>query len=477
MHVGQLMMNHTKGKAKAWLLEEYRGEHRWSHIMRMMKKRFVTKSRQEDLVAKFFDCIQRNRSLDTYRDEFRRLARTAGVSEYIKILRYKQGLSSTQLLHLLKTKSFETLNELIEASRTLNPSETGKPTEKGGNKGNKMSTPSAEKKIDIVKCTSLQCTEKGHTKERCWMLHSELQPEWIKDSRKRKGKGAAGVSKTSEGGKTDKPWPDAAISSVDNWVFDSGTAANTIYFQAQNEKESLPATYLIKNVSFVRENDIEIATTFFDEGADFCGISAEFVEKVNWGQYVTDAGSMAVTYANGKIKSVRNQTIRLTVFVDNVPGHSTEFQVCHIPNNSELMLGAPWKRARNAVIDWDTDRIYTKEEFIEESLKHLNPPEQARDKTNYPFCRRFGETKVIKMKQADKLVRKKDVEFIAVIPPETVNALYNEMVGASKVAAAHGMSTGKSDKAQRQQGTGMHSFKDNPGYDLLQAFEHIFRLS
>ncbi|KAG3078756.1 hypothetical protein PI125_g20890 [Phytophthora idaei] len=165
MRVGQLMVNHAKGKAKAW-----------------------------------------NRSLDTYRDELRRLTRTAGVSEYIKILRCKQGLSSTQLLHLLKTKSFETLDELIEASRTLNPSEAGKPTEKGGNKGNKMSTPSAEKKTDIVKCTSLQCTENGHTKERCWMLHPEPQPEWLKDSHKRKGKGAAGVSKTSEGGETDKLW-------------------------------------------------------------------------------------------------------------------------------------------------------------------------------------------------------------------------------------------------------------------------------
>ncbi|KAG3067426.1 hypothetical protein PI124_g21261 [Phytophthora idaei] len=78
------------------------------------------------------------------------------------------------------------------------------------------------------------------------------------------------------------------------------------------------------------------------------------------------------------------------------------------------------------------------------------------------------------MKLADKLVRKKDVEFIAVIPPETVNAFYNEMVGASNVAAAHGTSTGESDKAQRQQDTGMHSFKDNPGFDLLQEFAHIF---
>eukprot|EP00644_Phytophthora_capsici_P015359 jgi/Phyca11/113290/e_gw1.24.477.1 len=174
------MMNHTKGKAKAWLLQEYQGEHRWSHIIRKMKKR--------------------NRSLDMYSDEFRRLARTAGVSEYIKILRFKQGLSSTQLLHLLKTKTFDTLDGLIEASRTLNPRESGKPTEKGGAKSTKTSKPSFEKKSDPAKCTSSRCTEKGHTKDRCWMLHPDLQPQWLKDSQKKKGKGAAGVSKTSVGG-------------------------------------------------------------------------------------------------------------------------------------------------------------------------------------------------------------------------------------------------------------------------------------
>ncbi|KAK1940030.1 hypothetical protein P3T76_008353 [Phytophthora citrophthora] len=115
VRVGELMMNHTKGKAKSWLLQEYHGDQRWSSIVRRMKQRFVTKSRQEDLVAQCFDCVQGNRSLDTYNGEFRRLARTAGVSEYIKVLRYKQGLSSMQLVHLLKAKTFSTLGELMEA--------------------------------------------------------------------------------------------------------------------------------------------------------------------------------------------------------------------------------------------------------------------------------------------------------------------------------------------------------------------------
>jgi hypothetical protein len=45
--VGQLMMNHTKGKPKAWLLQEYTGEWRWSCIAKKMRQRFLTKSREE----------------------------------------------------------------------------------------------------------------------------------------------------------------------------------------------------------------------------------------------------------------------------------------------------------------------------------------------------------------------------------------------------------------------------------------------
>ncbi|EGZ18929.1 hypothetical protein PHYSODRAFT_332657 [Phytophthora sojae] len=181
--VGELMMNHTQGKAKDWFLREYHGEQRWSHIIRKMKQRF----------------------LDTYNDEFRRLARTAGVSEYIKILRYKQGLSSVQLLHLLKTKSFDTLDELIEASRTLNPREVARSNDKSS-KSSKSFPPKQDKKMDAAKCTSSWCTEKGHTKERCWMLHPELKPKWLKDNNKNKGKGAAAVSKTNAESEEKKLW-------------------------------------------------------------------------------------------------------------------------------------------------------------------------------------------------------------------------------------------------------------------------------
>ncbi|OWY99690.1 hypothetical protein PHMEG_00029270, partial [Phytophthora megakarya] len=162
LRVGELMINHTKGKAKAWLLQEYQGDQRWKMV--------VTKSLQEDLVAQFFACTQGNRQLDTYNDEFRRLAWTAGVFEYIKILRYKQGLSSMQLLHLLKTKSYETLDELIEAGRALNPREAARRTrqaEKTSSKSGKMAPSNMEKKSETLRCTALRCMETGHTKDKC----------------------------------------------------------------------------------------------------------------------------------------------------------------------------------------------------------------------------------------------------------------------------------------------------------------------
>ncbi|OWZ11754.1 hypothetical protein PHMEG_00015177 [Phytophthora megakarya] len=207
--------------------------------------------------------------MDTYNVEFSRLACTAGVSENIKISRYKQGLSSMLVLNLLK----------------------------------------------------------GHRKECCWMLYPELQSKWLKDMGKKKVNATTATLETT----------------------------NSFYFERRREPNL--------------QHEIQITKTFFDEGADFCGISKEFVEKMNCWILVKDLCSMKkMTYANCKTEVTRNQTIRLTVFIDSIPGYSTDFQLCHIFNQCKLMLSVPWKNARNPVIDWETDRIYTKEEFAKVSL-------------------------------------------------------------------------------------------------------------
>ncbi|OWZ01123.1 hypothetical protein PHMEG_00027554 [Phytophthora megakarya] len=76
--VGQLMMNHTQGKAKAWLLQEYSGEWRWSSIAKKCDN------------GRLFDCTQGSRSLDKYIEEFVRLSRTEEVSVNFKMIFLKR---------------------------------------------------------------------------------------------------------------------------------------------------------------------------------------------------------------------------------------------------------------------------------------------------------------------------------------------------------------------------------------------------
>ncbi|OWZ11361.1 hypothetical protein PHMEG_00015628 [Phytophthora megakarya] len=151
----------------------------------------------------------------------------------------------------------------------------------------------------------------GYTKERCWKLHPESQPKRWKGSGKKTGKGAASASKSSEDTGEKNLW----------------SMLNSIQSDLSKLKGDKVTAVKIpdKNVNCVRDNEIYITKTFFDEGADFCGISSDIVEKMNWKKYVNDLGVMDVKYANGKTESVKNQTIRIIVFVDSVPGYTTDF--------------------------------------------------------------------------------------------------------------------------------------------------------
>ncbi|KAJ8571927.1 hypothetical protein ON010_g4906 [Phytophthora cinnamomi] len=192
--VGQLMMNHTKGEAKVWLLQEYSGEWRWSLIVKKMRQRFLTKSREEDRVARLFDCTQGSRTLDKYIEEFLRLARTEEVSVKFKLILFKKGLQSQELRNFLQTKQYTTLEELMDAARTMNP--RAPPADPNNKRSAKQSGPGAQesaksrskaapnkfdKKPDASRCTASHCTEQGHARDKCWQMHPELQPKWLKN--------------------------------------------------------------------------------------------------------------------------------------------------------------------------------------------------------------------------------------------------------------------------------------------------------
>ncbi|KAF4141616.1 hypothetical protein GN958_ATG09194 [Phytophthora infestans] len=251
--VGELMLNYTKGTAKKWLLQDYKGERRWSQI---------------------------------------RLSRSNDVSKKYKMIKFKKGLRSNQLRELVKTQIHESLDELFNAARSFNPRDVlaEKPT------GSQNPYPGSSKKAGALK----------------------------------KNK-SNGVSR-----------PNIDSTNAQNRVFDPGTKANYMYFESGNgEKKLTPERYLIKTVRCEKDTTSAAARTFFDEGADFCGISEEFVEQQGWMKGVVDHGAMQVTYASGKTESVRQQTIQLTVFVEELPAFEFEFYRCHIPYQCDIRLGVP----------------------------------------------------------------------------------------------------------------------------------------
>ncbi|EGZ17236.1 hypothetical protein PHYSODRAFT_457905, partial [Phytophthora sojae] len=163
-------------------------------------------------------------------------------------------------------------------------------------------------------------------------------------------------------------------------VFDPGKAENRVYFQKYSRLPK-PVKYLIKDTVCVRGDQQHPCRTFFDEGADFCGVSEAFVRKHNLEQ-----------------AQVPNRVVPLTIVVDNIEPFVFDFKLCYVPNKCDLMLGVPWKRAMVPIIDWETDRIYSKDQYRAEL-------ERAH------YCARWGFTKHVSLKAARTLVRKSDVEF------------------------------------------------------------------
>ncbi|GMF44219.1 unnamed protein product [Phytophthora fragariaefolia] len=183
--VGQLLMKHTKGKAKHWLLRDYKGPRTWTAMIKRMCGRFVTKAKEKDLVARIFDCKQGTMSLDSYIEGFIRLGKTDNVSEHYKMILFKKGLKSSKLLELLQVREFDTLEGLLDGARGLNPEVSESDTTKLASKPAKKA-PSTLNKPKArgrggQRCTSTRCSENGHTADQCWVLHPERKPKWLQN--------------------------------------------------------------------------------------------------------------------------------------------------------------------------------------------------------------------------------------------------------------------------------------------------------
>jgi hypothetical protein len=108
---------------------------------------------------------------------------------------FKKGLQSQELKNFLRTKQHTTLEGLVDAARAMNPransaelnSKKSPNTNSSGvpnaAKPHKQAPSSAEKKPEVSRCSSTHCSEQGHMRDKCWRLHPELQPAWMKNKK------------------------------------------------------------------------------------------------------------------------------------------------------------------------------------------------------------------------------------------------------------------------------------------------------
>ncbi|GMF65976.1 unnamed protein product [Phytophthora lilii] len=145
--------------------------------------RFVTKGKEEEIVASFVDCKQASKSLDGYIEEFVRLGNTDDVSEQYKMILFKKGLKFTKLRELLQVREFDSLDDLLDGARRLNPKDVDNKSATSTTKQPRKasSAPNDPKPRTRVsqRCSTSRCLEIGHTADKCWVLHPEQKPQWL----------------------------------------------------------------------------------------------------------------------------------------------------------------------------------------------------------------------------------------------------------------------------------------------------------
>ncbi|KAG9410904.1 hypothetical protein AC1031_018932 [Aphanomyces cochlioides] len=145
--VGLLMYNHVDKKATSWLMKEYNGPRKYSILIKRMRARFVTKSKEEMTVENFIDLTQGKKSLGQYIEQFKMLGSTEEFSDNFKQIKFKKGISSETLKMLLKTRKYNSLEQLIDDARTLNATHAKEKATESSNKSIETKNQSKERKV------------------------------------------------------------------------------------------------------------------------------------------------------------------------------------------------------------------------------------------------------------------------------------------------------------------------------------------
>ena len=221
----------------------------------------------------------------------------------------------------------------------------------------------------------------------------------------------------------------------------------------------------------IGEKHSKPAAAFVDSGSTIVAISDKLAEKLQVKVNVKEDSLMTVKLGYGQEVQVPKRQTKVKLQIPGFPEYEATVQVMPVPDNHDVLLGLPWLREMNPIIDWKKLTIQARQT---ESTIQFKPRLKA-DKTNkiagrkhkqrmksslqynyyldHGHIGKHGQTKILSMKQFQKNLKKdKDIEYCIMINVQ------------------------KSEKAERFKTQDWENLKDNPAYNVLKKYEGtVFR--
>lgn len=282
---------------------------------------------------------------------------------------------------------------------------------------------------------------------------------------------------------------------------------------------------MIKEIELIVAGTKYQLRAFIDSGATFHGISDKFLlTQQKLLDQITDCGYININYANGQTHKEPNLQLQGSVFLDEMPEYNAIFRSCFVPFDCEIMLGIPWNRETLPIIDWETDNVYTLEQYRKKLQTNGKSTNQnfgreliqplkirrrrisrrmvnVKDRLTHKWKRsnlarlasmvksfddefynqvhqddKLGETRFINNKQFRRLIRTKQAEAVVIIDPRTLQELSIQVEKDLMRKEENQQFMAQCDeKVQRYINTDWDKLKDNVAYDLLKEYEDIFR--
>ena len=240
-----------------------------------------------------------------------------------------------------------------------------------------------------------------------------------------------------------------------------------------NSSKSSSSVALFKIVVNVRSPNSDISlgsTTFVDSGASFNGVSSDLVSKLGLEIMEYPDRPLQITLGANTSSTIPRRIVQVVILVEGFDPYPLFCFVLPLPPSCDLLLGLPWLKAVNPVINWnqgtvnsrgfsipveiippaDTSGRIVKSDSVEalQYIQHMNHLYHL----TLSNTRIFGSTTKAIAYEDLAMELRDNVEFCFVVLP-----------------------TDLSEKEERLRTTDWSSFESNPAYPLIRKYQDIFR--